>query len=157
MTTPPTLGTLLRHLIELLDGAVEQSYRDAGLNYRARYTPVVRALLAGEPISIRTISERAGITHSAASQTVALMASNGLVQVLAGKDARERVVALSPAARALLPTLERHWRATESAARELEREIDAPVAAILMSAIEALDRRSFGERIGDNIHNEKSN
>ncbi len=56
-----------------------------------------------------------------------------------------------------LPTLERHWRATESAARELEREIDAPVAAILMSAIEALDRRSFGERIGDNIHKEKSN
>jgi DNA-binding MarR family transcriptional regulator len=157
MTTPPTLGTLLRHLIELLDGAVEQSYRDAGLNYRARYTPVVRALLAGEPISIRTISERARITHSAASQTVALMASNGLVQVLAGKDARERVVALSPAARALLPTLERHWRATESAARQLEREIDAPVAAILMSAIEALDRRSFGERIGDNIHKEKSN
>ena len=28
------LGTQLRHLIELLDGAVQQAYADAGLDYR---------------------------------------------------------------------------------------------------------------------------
>ncbi len=44
-----TLGTLLRHLIELLDGAVEQTYRDAELDYRPRYTPVLRALIARGP------------------------------------------------------------------------------------------------------------
>ena len=32
------LGTQLRHLIELLDGAVQQAYVDAGLNYRPRYS-----------------------------------------------------------------------------------------------------------------------
>ena len=34
-----TQGTQLRHLIELLDGAVGAAYEAAGLDYRPRYTP----------------------------------------------------------------------------------------------------------------------
>ncbi len=56
--TPPYrgLGTLLRHLLELLDGDVEQAYAELGLDYRPRFTPVVRALLESEPRSIRDIA-----------------------------------------------------------------------------------------------------
>ena len=34
------LGTQLRYLIEVLDGDVAQTYADAGLDYRPRYTPL---------------------------------------------------------------------------------------------------------------------
>lgn len=154
--TTATLGTLLRHLIELLDGAVEQGYREAGLNYRPRYTPVVRALLAHGPSSIRNISRHAKITHSAASQTVAHMAENGLITLEPGHDARERLVALSPAARDMMPLVQRCWRATEAAARELEGELQIPLAEVLRDVIRALDDRPFGDRIRDQYEESKS-
>lgn len=144
----PTLGTLLRHLIEKLDGAVEQSYSESGLDYRPRYTPVVRALMKSGPASIRTISRSAGITHSAASQTVAQMVERGLVKFETGSDARERIVALSPAAKAMIPKLERHWSATNDAARRLDSELSMPLSDLLREAIDALDRAPFAQRIG---------
>jgi DNA-binding MarR family transcriptional regulator len=144
----PTLGTLLRHLIEKLDGAVEESYVDSGLDYRPRYTPVVRALIESGPASIRSISRSAGITHSAVSQTVAQMMERGLVRFEAGGDARERIVALTPAAKAMIPKLQQHWRATNAAADALDTELSMPLSKLLREAIEALDRRSFAQRIG---------
>src|ERR671910_409399 len=98
MPDKPMLGTLLRHLVELLDGAVEQAYLRAELAYRPRYTPVMRALLALGPASIRRISLQARTTHSATSQTIAQMAKDGLVQSRPGEDARERIIALTPRA-----------------------------------------------------------
>ncbi|MFC4311809.1 MarR family winged helix-turn-helix transcriptional regulator [Steroidobacter flavus] len=143
----PTLGTLLRHLIEKLDGAVEQSYVESGLAYRPRYTPVMRALMESGPTSIRSISRSAGITHSAASQTVAQMVEKGLVQLEPGSDARERIVALTPVAKAMIPKLEQHWRATNDAARMLDSELSTPLSDLLREAIAALDRASFTQRI----------
>lgn len=151
-----TLGTLLRHLIELLDGAVEQSYRDAGLDYRPRYTPIVRALLARGQDSIRAISRHAGITHSAASQTIAHMSSKGLVRVTKGDDARETLVELTPAAHAIIPSIQRCWQATETAARDLEIDIGLPLAEVIRNTIRELDRKSFGERIRDNLKDNTS-
>jgi DNA-binding MarR family transcriptional regulator len=124
MNAPPPfrgLGTLLRHLIELLDGDVEHAYRQLGLNYRPRFTPVVRALAESEPRSIRDIARHSGLTHSAVSQTVAEMKRAGLVSLVRDKkDARARLVGLAPRCRAMLPTLQRQWSATNSAADALD-------------------------------------
>jgi DNA-binding MarR family transcriptional regulator len=80
----------LRHLIDLLDGAVGAAYEDAGLAYRPRYTPVMRALESGEPRTIGQIAEAAGITQPAATQTVALMLREGLLDASPGvRDARQ--------------------------------------------------------------------
>jgi DNA-binding MarR family transcriptional regulator len=142
-----TLGTLLRHLIEKLDGAVEQSYAQSGMDYRPRYTPVVRALIESGPASIRTISRSAGITHSAVSQTVAQMMERGLVSFEPGGDARERIVALTPVAKAMIPKLQQHWQATNAAAHVLDTELSMPLSDLLREAIDALDRSSFAQRI----------
>lgn len=83
------LGTLLRHLIDLLDGDVAAAYAAAGLaDYRPRFTPVVRALDAQDPSSIGAIAQYAGISHSAASQTVGEMTRRGLVERCKGRDGR---------------------------------------------------------------------
>jgi len=143
----PTLGTLLRHLIDLLDGAVEQQYVLSGLAYRPRYTPVVRTLDKLGPASIRAIAQHAGLTHSAVSQTVAQMARQGLVRKRPGSDAREQIIALTPAARAMLPALQRHWTKTNAAAHALDDELTMPLSDLLVEAIAALDRSSFARRI----------
>ena len=145
----PSLGTQLRHLLELLDGAVEQAYRDAGLDYRPRYTPVIRVLLELGAVSIRAISEGARVSHSAASQTVAQLAERGLVEPVAGDDGRERRVRLTPRARAIVPALERQWKATNAAARALDAELSHPLSALIAEATAALERQSFAVRIAN--------
>ncbi|HEX6832691.1 MAG TPA: helix-turn-helix domain-containing protein [Rudaea sp.] len=142
-----TLGTLLRHLTETLDGAVEQVYEHLPLDYRPRYTPVVRALIESGPASIRTISLQAGITHSAVSQTVSQMAKHGLVTLRAGGDARERIVRLTPDAKAMIPALKKQWAATSAAAQALDEELSMPLTQLLREAIDALEKRSFADRL----------
>jgi len=142
------LGTQLRHLIELLDGAVEQSYAEAGLSYRPRFTPVMRALQASGPLSIGEIAAHAGITQPAATQTVALMVREGLLLARAGEhDARQRLISLSEAGQAMLPRLEACWKATAAAAASLDAQLPTPLSQVLAAAIEALEQESFGERI----------
>ena len=75
----PGLGTQLRHLLELLDGAVQAAYVEAGIATRPRYTPVFKALAEEEPCTLGQIASAAGITQPAATQTIALMVKDGLV------------------------------------------------------------------------------
>jgi DNA-binding MarR family transcriptional regulator len=142
------LGTRLRHLLELLDGGVAAVYTDLGLDgFRPRFTPIVRVLAASGPSSIRELAHAIGVTHSAASQTVTHMASQDLVTLTSGEDARQRIVRLTPTAERLLPALEAEWAATAAAARELDAELPFPLSRLLDEAINALHRRPMRQRI----------
>ncbi|GAA3135144.1 hypothetical protein GCM10010466_27470 [Planomonospora alba] len=147
---PSVLGTRLRHLLESLDADISALYADLGLaGFRPRYTLAVRTLAASGPLSIRDLARATGVTHSAASQTVAQLAKEGLVAVVPGRDARHRIVHLTPEAEALLPVLEAEWAATAAAAAEFEAELSFPLSRLLEEAIEALDRRPMRRRIAD--------
>jgi DNA-binding MarR family transcriptional regulator len=142
------LGTQLRHLIELLDGAVAAFYDEAGIDYRPRYTPVMRALAGGGARTVGDIAALAGITQPAATQTVALMLKDDLVTASPSpNDARQKLVQLSARGRRLLPALQRCWAATNAAADGLDGELPYPLSAVLAEAIAALDKKPFGARI----------
>ncbi|GAB3809261.1 MarR family winged helix-turn-helix transcriptional regulator [Micromonospora zhanjiangensis] len=153
MATPPDrvlVGTLLRHVLELLDGDVAKVYLEQGLpDYRPRYSPLVRVLVATGPMSIREIADAVGVTHSAASQTVAQMGRAGLVTLEPGTDARRRIVHLTARCRDLLPVIEAEWAATTAAMDELDRELPVPLADVLIRTAQALRDRPFRERIAD--------
>ncbi len=141
------LGTLLRHLVDLLDGDVEAVYREQGLNCRSRFTPVIRHLESAGPSSIRQIALASGLTHSAISQTVSEMLKKELVKSVPGKDARERIISFTPAGEALLPALHTIWEGIWAAADELSEEIGQPLGEVLARAIAAVGERPFRERI----------
>jgi DNA-binding MarR family transcriptional regulator len=141
------LGTQLRHLIELLDSDVAQAYKDAGLDYRPRYTPVMRALQGQETASIGQIAASAGCVMPAATQTVGLMKKEGLVTVEPGEDGRQRLVRLSTRGKALLPALQSCWAATKAAADDLDAQLVSPLSQCLGEAIAALQAKPFGARI----------
>lgn len=143
------LGTILRHLIELLDGDLEALYAREVPGFRPRYTPIVRSLLDTEPRTIREIAEAADITHSAASQTVAKMAKDGLLLSEVGRDAREKQVRLSPKLRRQLPRIEAVWAAATEATKALERELAGPLGAAAEDAIRRLSQRPFADRLKD--------
>lgn len=144
------LGTLLRHVLELLDGDVAAVYTDLGLtDYRPRFSPLVRALVADGPLPIRDLATRVGVTHSAASQSVAQLARAGLVTLTAGADARQRIVTLTGRAYELLPVIEAEWAATTTAMRRLDDELPVPLADELHAVLAALRRRPLRARIAD--------
>ena len=143
-----TMGTQLRHLIDLLDGAVGAAYEESGLDYRPRYTPVMRALMELEPSTIGQIAAAAGITQPAATQTIALMIKEGIISAEAGpEDGRQRMIRLTHQGHKLLPKLQMCWQATASATSKLEAELPFPLSQALASAIIALEEKPFGARI----------
>lgn len=147
--SPPSLGTELRRLIELLDGDLEKQYRAIGLEYRPRFTPIVRALESRGPTSIKSIAGQSGLSHSAVSQTVAQMVKFGLLALKPGGDGRERIVEPTMVLTQMLPALHAQWAATKRAAGKLETELSASLLQTISEAICALHRRSFTDRIMD--------
>ncbi|MFE0022844.1 MarR family winged helix-turn-helix transcriptional regulator [Amycolatopsis sp. NPDC059021] len=144
------LGTRLRHVLELLDGDVAKFLVDLGLtDYRPRYSPVVRALVAHGALPIRDLARETGVTHSAASQTVAQMNRAGLVTLASGADARQRIVSLTDKARDLVPILNAEWAATSEAAAQLDAELPFSLGEMITAIVDALERKSFRERIGE--------
>jgi DNA-binding MarR family transcriptional regulator len=145
------VGTRLRHLIELLDGAVADVYVSRGLEwYRPRFSPIVRVLAKAGSASIRELADAIGVTHSAASQTVAQMADRGLVVLGPGPDGRQRIVRLTAKAEQLLPVIEAEWAATAAAAAALEAELTVPLSQIVDETFAALRRVPMRERIAAN-------
>ena len=144
------IGTQLRHVLELLDGDVAKVYQDLGVpEYRPRFSPIVRTLVAAGPLSIRDLATAVGVTHSAASQTVAQLAKAGFVTLRPGADARQRIVQLTDKTRELLPAIEAEWQATTAAMSELDAELSAPLGQILAELVAAVNRKSFRNRIAD--------
>ncbi|TXS49206.1 MarR family winged helix-turn-helix transcriptional regulator [Streptomyces sp. t39] len=147
---PELLGTRLRLLLSLLDSDVASVYEDLGLaGIRPRWVPYLRTLAAQGPRSVQELAAATGVTHSAASQTVAQLVREGLATVAPGADARQRVATLTDTARGLLPALDAEWEATATAAAAFEAELSYPLSALVGEAIEALGRRPLRERIAE--------
>lgn len=146
----PDLGPRLRALLESCDADVALALADLGLrDYRTRYSGVVRLLAAEGPSSIGRIAEALGVTHSAASQTVAEMERRGYLALRAGTDARQRLVSLTAKTKRLLPAINAEWDATEAAAAALDAELPYPLSTLIDDLAAALDRRRFRDRIAD--------
>jgi DNA-binding MarR family transcriptional regulator len=141
------LGTELRTLFERMDADVGSALAGLGLEgYRPRFSPVVRALVEG-PTSVRQLAAATGVTHSAASQTVAAMVRAGWVRQRVGEDARERIVDLTDAARDALPAIRAEWEVTAAALAALDAELPYPLSSFVADLRAALDRSSFRQRM----------
>jgi DNA-binding MarR family transcriptional regulator len=142
------VGTWQRHLLDEMDDDIAMVLADLGTpGFRPRFSPIVRALVALGPVPIRDLAAAIGVTHSAASQTVAQMSSRGFIVIEPGADARQRVVHLTAKTRALLPQINAEWAATVSAVTELDAELPVPLAEFVSALAAALDRRRFRQRM----------
>jgi DNA-binding MarR family transcriptional regulator len=142
----PGLGELLRYLSELVEQGAEEHYQLMGLDYRARYTPVLRAIRTGAT-TVTEITARTHLTQGAISQTVSRMEVDGLITKERGQDGRKSVLTLTSAGKDLLAVLKPHWDATFEAIEQLEEEISYPLRRVLELAAQALERQGMSERL----------
>ncbi len=144
----PGLGELLRHVTGLVDRGAEQIYRRHGLDYRPRYTPLMRAL-SQRKATIGELSARAHLSQGAISQTVNLMERDGLLTRSTGQDARQTSVSLTAHGFDLLAQLEPRWHITLRTIATLEAEIGVPLRAVLADVAAALEKKSFAQRLSE--------
>ncbi len=104
-------------------------------------------LHAHGPMTITELAESVGRTHSALSQKVAAMRAAGWVHTITGDDARSKKVTLTDNARDIVGRLAAEWQATEAAIADLEAEIPYPLTRVVADIEQALERRSFHDRI----------
>lgn len=146
--THPGLGELLRYVGELVDHGAEAHYAHMNLNYRARYTPVLRAMQAGAA-TVTEITASTHLTQGAISQAVAQMEGDGLICRYRAEDGRKSRLHLTEAGKVLVERLEEHWRATFAAIETLEQEIGHPLRRALQDAASALQQHDFSRRLSD--------
>ncbi|MGC4190547.1 MAG: MarR family transcriptional regulator [Thermomicrobiales bacterium] len=142
-------GTRLRALLDRMEADVAALERTLGLgevDFRPRFSPVMRLLADGEARSVRTIAAGIGVTHSAASQTVGQLEQRGLVERARGEDGRERLVRLSDLGESVLPAIEREWTLTTAAVADLDRDLPVPLAQMIDALETALNRHPLADR-----------
>ncbi|MBF0675510.1 MarR family transcriptional regulator [Pseudomonas sp.] len=142
----PGLGELLRYVSELVEFGAEEHYQQMGLNYRARYTPVLRAIRSGAQ-TVTEITTCTHLTQGAISQTVGHMEADGVISRQRGEDARKSVIQLTPVGKKLVAKLSTHWTATFKVIEQLEEEIGYPLRSVLKDTARALERQGFSQRL----------
>jgi DNA-binding MarR family transcriptional regulator len=141
-----------RLLRQAMEDDIARVYQDAGMeDFKTSWVMEILRLRARGPMTISELAASVQRTHSALSQKVAAMRAAGLVETTQGADARSKTVALTPRAQEIANRLAAEWRATEAAIARLEDEIPYPLSRAVADIEEALARRSFHDRIRDEL------
>ena len=142
----------LRLLQQAMDDDIARLYDAAGLEgLKPSWVMELLRLDARGPMTITELAASVQRTHSALSQKVAAMRAAGLVRTTQGADARSKTITLTPKARRIAGRLAAEWRATEAAVTRLEEEIPYPLSRVVTDIEAALARRSFHDRIRDEL------
>ncbi|MEW1862844.1 MULTISPECIES: ArsR family transcriptional regulator [unclassified Streptomyces] len=138
----------LRLLLGAMDDDIARVYADAALDgIRPTHVMELLRLHARGPMTITELAASVHLTHSAVSQKVAALRKAGMVRTVPGADARTKRVALTAKSRRIMPRLAAEWQATEQALVELEAELPYPLSRVVADIGQALERRSFHDRI----------
>lgn len=135
-----------------MDADIARIYAEAEIDgVRPSFVMELIRLHTRGPMTITELAESVQRTHSALSQKVAAMRAAGLVRTVPGADARSKKVALTPKARRIVIRLTAEWRATEAAIAEIEAEIPYPLSQVVGDIEQALQRKSFHDRIAEKL------
>src|SRR5215471_6353883 len=142
----------LRLLQAAIDADIARTYAEAQIaGLKPSFVMELLRLHARGPMTITELARSVQLTHSATSQKVAAMRAAGWVRTTAGPDARSKKVTLTGKARRITDRLAAEWRATESAIAEIETEIPYPLSRVVTDIEQALQRRSFHDRIAGQL------
>ena len=151
----PTEASRWRPVFKLfadMDDEIARVYADNGIeDLKPNWVLEILRLHARGPMTITELARSVGRTHSALSQKVAAMRSAGWLETAPGRDARAKLVTLTPKAERVAALLAAEWRATEAALAELESELPYPLTRVAEDIRAALARKAFHARIAGHL------
>ncbi len=142
----------LRQLQAAMDADIARVYAEARIHgLKPSFVMELLRLHADGPMTITELARSVQRTHSAVSQKVAAMRAAGWVLTTPGADARSKTVTLTAKAASITGRLAAEWRATEAAIAEIEAEIPYPLSRVVADIEQALQRKSFHDRIAEKL------
>jgi len=145
---PMALGSRLKRLTVRMNKDVSRVYRELGLDFEARWFPVVYLLSRRSPMAVTEISGALGYTHTAIQSFANEMTRKGLLtSVRDPSDGRRRLLQLSKAGRQMVANLTPVWEDVWEVARELVDASDPNLLASIVSVEKQLDQQEVYERI----------
>jgi DNA-binding MarR family transcriptional regulator/ribosomal protein S18 acetylase RimI-like enzyme len=142
------LASRLRRLSERLSKDVSRIYKEQGIDFEARWFPVLYLLNEHSRISVTEAARALGLTHPAVNQIAGEMAKRKLVSSVKDKsDERRRLLSLTPGARRLVTRLEPIWKDVETAARQLNESVGTDILEAIEAIEQSLDERPMYGRI----------
>jgi DNA-binding MarR family transcriptional regulator len=142
----------LRLLQAAMDAEIASIYAEAKISgLKPSFVMELLRLHARGPMTITELARSVQLTHSAVSQKVAAMRTAGWVRTTPGSDARSKKVTLTAKARRVTGRLAAEWRATEAALADIETEIPYPLSRVVTDIEQALQRKSFHDRIAEKL------
>ena len=145
-------GTRLKRLSETFLKDINRIYRKHKINFDASWFPVFYLLSENREVSIRTISDKLHISHSAASQMVSSLQQKGLVKSdISRKDARHKVVAFTLKGQKLLQKVKPIWAALQLAMKHISEE--SVQAQKILNALTAMENSLQNTGLYERVEN----
>ncbi len=138
----------LKRLSERLMHDVSRTYHDRDADFEARWFPIAYQLSRHSRMSVTEIAESLGYTHPAIVQIAGPMEKRGLIHSITDRaDGRRRLLALTPAGRAIVKRVEPTWDAVRACTEEVVNEVAPEFLGRLTAIEDALDVKSMHARI----------
>lgn len=152
------LGSRMRRLSDYMLSEINKVYQEEGLEFEARWFPLFYVLDQEEEVSIRDLSTRMQISHSAVSQLVSHLKKRGLMSShTASDDGRKQLIKLTREGERLLIKIKPIWSSMIRAIEEITFE-DRDMAVLLKgltAAEEGFTRTGLSQRMQEilNVQN----
>jgi DNA-binding MarR family transcriptional regulator len=131
---------------------VDRVYADAGLDpLEDRFVMELVRLHTRGPMTVRRLSESVLRDLDKVNRKVNDMAAAGLVTVSEAADEHERTVAVTAATVPFVDAMLAEWEATEASIAESESETPYPLKRAFADLAEALQRKSFHDRLQEKL------
>lgn len=138
----------LKRLSERLMKDVSLLYHKLGIDFESRWFGIYYALHRRSPRTVTGLSAVLGVTHTAVSNLAREMEKEGLLSSSPGrKDARERLIRITPKGRLVAKELSPIWREVKSATEELIISSGSDLFRAFDTIERQLDRQDMYERV----------
>ncbi len=142
------LATRLHRLADLLQKDVTNVYAELGLDFQARWFPVLAAMRRHDFTSTTALARELGLSHQAVSKTAKLLVDKGLVNDAPDPtDSRKRQLALTRQGRNLCKQLDVVWEEIRAANQDLLAATDGDFLDDLTGLESALAQDSMAARV----------
>ncbi|SKB91229.1 DNA-binding transcriptional regulator, MarR family [Daejeonella lutea] len=142
------IATRLKRLSERLSQDVSKIYKESDVDFEAKWYLVLELLNREKILAITEISESLELSHPAVVQFVDQLVDRKLVKTSTDKkDARKRMISLSPGGKKILSQLQPILDVIKDENRKWIAEADVNILGILDQLESALDKKSMYQRV----------
>lgn len=146
------VGSRLKRLLERMNSDISRFYRLLGVEFEARWFPVLYLLGMQTPLTITEIADSLKLTHPAINKLVSQMRRAGLVTTFTDcQDRRKCLVELTAKGHSTRTLLEPVWEKMRATLSKLHKEVENSFLTALVRLEDRLERESLFRRLTVNI------